>query len=146
MKRFPGGIVCTGRLASEGVGVIRFCRYNIWMSVYMDYHSVWMHGHCKNMRESLWWTPKVSIINVKRILFKKVMKNWLRLIEAAMASMRVFREKYFGVQHSKIHVQYMYIPNYDNDYFWQLYHDQILIKCNCFVYRSTPSQMDVNIH
>ena len=51
---------------------------------------------------------------------QKVIKYWLQLVEASMASMvlmQVFRNVYFGIQHSKIRVQYMYIPKYDIEYF-----------------------------
>ena len=72
---------------------------------------------CNNMCESLIWTPTVSIIDVKRSLFKKVIKYWLQQIEASMALMRIFRNIYIGIQHSKIDVKYVYIPKYNNEYF-----------------------------
>ena len=45
VKRFPGGIVCICRLASEGVLVIWYRRLNIWPSVRTYYSSVRVHGH-----------------------------------------------------------------------------------------------------
>ena len=70
------------------------------------------------MCEGLLWTQTVLIIDVKGFFFEKVIKYWLRLIEASMASMvsmQVFQNVYFGIQHSKIRVQYVYITKYDNE-------------------------------
>ena len=58
-------------------------------------------NRCNNMCESPQWNLTGSIIDVKRSLLKKVVKYWLWLIEASMASMRVFRNVYFGIQISK---------------------------------------------
>ena len=45
---------------------------------------------------------------------QKLIKYWYRLIKAPMESMQVFRNVYFGIQHSKIRVQHVYIPKYNN--------------------------------
>ena len=40
VKGFPGGVVCTGGLASEGIWFIWFHRYTVLPSVHMYYSSV----------------------------------------------------------------------------------------------------------
>ena len=59
---------------------------------------------CNDMYESPRWTPTMLMIDIKRRLFKKVIKYWLRLIEAPMALMRFPKEKSLELNISK----YMY--------------------------------------
>ena len=101
---------------------------------------------CNNMCESPWWTPTVSIIYVRRSFFEKVINNWLQLIEALMAPMRVFEMfiSEFNIPkyvYNTCTFQNMIMNSFDN-----CNTTKTIIKCNCFVYRNTSSQMDVTIH
>ena len=101
------------------------------------------------MCESPWWTRGVSIIDVKISVIEKVIKYWLRLIKASMASMASMLV--FETFISEFNIpKYVYntctFQNTIMNSFENCNTTKALIKCNFFVYRNTHSQMDVTIH
>ena len=67
---------------------------SLWYEAIRDLSSM-----CHDMYKSPRWNPTALMIDVKRSVFKKLIKNWLQLFEALV---RFIQMVFFGIQHFKI--------------------------------------------